>query len=49
MGMALAYHDRTRQDIRKFTLIHLATYKSEDLRDFILSTTNFIFRKDPVD
>lgn len=49
VGLALAYHDRARQDVRKFTIIHLATYKNEDLRDFILSTTNYIFRKDPTD
>jgi hypothetical protein len=49
VGLALAYHDRSRQDVRKFTLIHLATYRADDLRDFILSTTNYIFRKDPVD
>lgn len=49
VGMALAYHDRSRQDIRKFTIIHMATYKNEDHKDFILSCTNFIFRKDPTD
>jgi hypothetical protein len=49
IGLALAYHDRSRQDLRKFIIIHMATYKNEDLKDFILSSTNFIFRKDPVD
>jgi hypothetical protein len=49
IGLALAYHDRNRQDVRKFTIIHLATYRSDDLKDFILSCTNFIFRKDPAD
>ena len=49
VGLALAYHDRARQDVRKFIIIHLATYKNEDLRDFVLSTTNYIFRKDPTD
>jgi len=47
--MALAYHDRSRFDLRKFTIVHQATYKSEDLKDFILSVSNFIFRKDPCD
>lgn len=27
IGQALAYHDRTRSDIRKFNIIHLGTYK----------------------
>jgi hypothetical protein len=49
VGLALAYHDRTRADSRKFTLVHAATYKNEDLRDFLLSISNFIFRKDPAD
>jgi len=49
VGLALAYHDRNRQDIRKFTIIHLATYKNEDLKEFIISCTNYIFRKDPAD
>lgn len=27
----------------------MATYKEEDLKDFILSVSNYIFRKDPCD
>ena len=49
VGQAIAYHDRNRSDLRKFTIVHMATYKDENLRDFILSVTNYIFRKDPCD
>jgi hypothetical protein len=49
VGLALAYHDRNRSDVRKFSIIHIATYLAEDLKEFILSCTNFIFRKDPCD
>ena len=49
VGQALAYHDRARSDLRKFTIVHMATYKDEDLKDFILSISNYIFRKDPCD
>jgi len=27
----------------------MSTYQTEDLKDFIISVSNFIFRKDPVD
>ena len=47
--MAYAYHDRTRSDSRKFTIVHAGTYKTQDLKDFMLSVTNYIFRKDPAD
>lgn len=47
--MAFAYHDRDRSDIRKFVLVHIGTYKNEDLKDFILSVSNYIFKKDPCD
>lgn len=49
MGMAYAYHDRSRSDIRKFIIIHVGTYKTEDLKEFIINVSNFIFRKDPCD
>lgn len=49
IGMAIAYHDRSRSDIRKFIIVHMGTYKTEDLKDFILSATNYIFKKDPCD
>ena len=47
--MALAYHDRNRADLRKFSIVHIATYRQEDLQPFVLSVTGFIFRKDPAD
>lgn len=47
--MALAYHDRTRSDLRKFTIVHMGTYKDDDFKDFVLSITNYIFKKDPCD
>lgn len=47
--MAYAYHDRTRSDVRKFVIVHVGTYKTEDLREFIINASNFIFRKDPCD
>lgn len=49
IGMAFAYHDRSRSDIRKFIIVHVGTYKDQDLKEFILSTSNFIFKKDPCD
>lgn len=49
IGMALAYHDRTRSDIRKFIIVHFGTYKTDDLKEFLLSVTNYIFKKDPCD
>jgi hypothetical protein len=49
IGQAIAYHDRNRSDLRKFTIVHMATYNDDYLRDFILSATNYIFRKDPCD
>lgn len=30
--MAFAYHDRSRSDIRKFVIIHIGTYNTEDLK-----------------
>ena len=47
--MAFAYHDRTRSDCRKFSIVHVGTYKTENLKDFIISATNYIYRKDPAD
>ena len=47
--MAYAYHDRNRSDIRKFVIVHIGTYKNEDLKEFILSISNYIFKKDPTD
>ena len=47
--MAFAYHDRNRSDLRKFVLVHVGTYKNDDLKEFILSVTNYIFKKDPCD
>lgn len=49
VGMAYAYHDRERNDVRKFVIVHVGTYKTEDLKEFIISVSNFIFRKDPCD
>lgn len=49
VGMAFAYHDRNRSDIRKFVIVHAGSYNNEDLRDFLLSVSNYIFRKDPCD
>ena len=47
--MAYAYHDRNRSDIRKFVIVHAGTYKNENLNEFILSISNYIFKKDPCD
>lgn len=49
IGMAYAYHDRNRSDLRKFVIVHAGTYNREHLKDFLLSATNYIFRKDPCD
>ena len=49
VGMSFAYHDRNRSDIRKFVIVHIGTYKNEDLKEFILSVSNYIFKKDPCD
>ena len=32
VGMAYAYHDRERNDVRKFVIVHVGTYKTEDLK-----------------
>jgi hypothetical protein len=32
IGMAFAYHDRSKSDIRKFVIVHIGTYKTEDLQ-----------------
>lgn len=47
--MAFAYHDRNKTDLRKFTLVHISSYHDEQLKDFIISTVNYIFKKDPCD
>ena len=31
-GMAFAYHDRTKSDSRKFVIVHVATYKTVELK-----------------
>lgn len=47
--MSLAFHDRNKTDSRKFTIIHFSTYHNEDLKDFLTSCINYIFKKDPAD
>lgn len=47
--MAYAYHDRSHSDIRKFVIVHIGTYKTDYLREFILNVGNYIFKKDPCD
>jgi hypothetical protein len=49
VGLALAFHDRNKTDSRKFTIIHFSTYKTHDLKDFLTSCVNYIFKKDPAD
>lgn len=49
VGMALAFHDRNKTDVRKFQIVHISTYQNEDLKDFIVSCVNYIFKKDPTD
>jgi hypothetical protein len=47
--LALAFHDRNKTDTRKFTIVHFAAYHNEDVKDFLMSCVNYIFKKDPVD
>ena len=49
MGLAFVYHDRSRSDLRKMSIIHIGTYKNEDIKEFIIHVSNYIFRKDPCD
>ncbi len=49
VGLALAFHDRNKTDGRKFTIVHFSTYHNEDLKDFLTSCVNYIFKKDPTD
>jgi hypothetical protein len=49
VGLALAYHDRSKTDTRKFNIVHISTYQNENLKDFIISSINYIFKKDPTD
>ena len=47
MGIALVFHDRNKVDLRRMSIVHIGTYKTEDLQEFIVTVANFIFRKDP--
>ena len=49
VGIALAFHDRSKTDVRKFQIVHISTYQNEDLKDFLISCVNYIFKKDPTD
>ena len=31
------------------SIVHIGTYKNEDLKEFIIYVSNYIFRKDPCD
>jgi hypothetical protein len=48
-GICVAYHDRNKQESRKFVITHIGTYQNENLFDFSIAICHYIFKKDPCD
>jgi len=49
IGMCIAYHDRNKQESRKFVIAHIGTYFTDKLFDFCIAMCHYILRKDPCD
>ena len=49
VGMAFVFHDRDRAECRKFVIAHIGAYDNNNLKDLIISVTDYIFLKDPCD
>lgn len=49
VGLCVAYHDRNKQEARKFVIAHISTYHTEKLFDFVIAMCHYILRKDPCD